>query len=1375
MSPRTARKRTSDRRRDGTENGQFEWLTLVEADGPFLSRPALKAAFRNGLAHPGRPLAGELRAALADWLGVHDAWLNGDVTDAACREARDEWLQFVLDEALGWKGRTSREVDLLERLTVRSPDGRSALAPTTALQSAGLRALLVVVDPIGRDGHGNDRTPRERGDDGWSASLMDRAVIMARQASEGVADEARPVVVVTDGRWWGIAWAGPNGVSSTGVLDATLFVDEEGLRNAWWTLLELHCIGVGVLSRVLLDSVSSAEEITEHLGSQIRQAVEMLVQAFSIEGRAADDRGEPSPLPDGPQEVYEAAVVVMMRIVFLLFAEERGLLPQSQLYRESYGFSTLADRLGARQREGQSRGQDAWHRLLAVSRTLYGGATFEDVRIPAYGGSLFDPRRFRWLAAEDGEGRLRLRIDDATMLAALRAIQQGPGGRISFRDLDVEQIGYAYEGLLGYTAQRAETTVLGLRARRGKDGDEPEVPLRVLEHIIDEHPDDPDEFAGALIDWIARDQPGAKPETAKQIARALDVDAETRTGISRGLNAVVRDGGLRSRILRFAGLLRTDLRGLPYVVRRGGLVVVESAARRNSGTHYTPRELAEEVVEHTLEPLVYEPGPLDTENREDWRLVSSSRILALRVADVACGSGAFLVAAARYLAARLVEARAREARERGEAGGSGPSIIEARREVICTCLYGADINPMAVEMCKLSLWLISLDRGKPFSFVDDRVFCGDALLGVTDVQQLKGVHIAPTLERLDNPGFTADVDGMLRDAVSLRQRLAQPIDEFDPGRSLKAKRQLMNRLDETVGQLRDIGDAIIAAGLRLDGKSGKALDDAYESLSLALLRAYPPDGGISDRQDLELIEESGLTPPAETGLPRRRPLHWAVEAPEVVIEHGGFDAIIGNPPFLGGKKITPAMGHDYRGWLVGQLAGGTKGNADYVAYFFLRVFALLRSGGRLGLIATNTIAQGDTREVGLDRMVAAGFAITRAVRSAPWPAKSANLEYAAVWGTKSPSHIGTRPIADGIVCARISTLLEPEGREAGAPARLKENKRIAFIGSYVLGKGFILSPEEAAEWVREEPRDEAVLAPYLNGDDLNSRPDCSASRWIIDFGERSEQAAKTYSLPWRRVHADVRPTRIVKDAEKYPRMVNEWWKYWNARPGLYAAIADLDEVLAIALVSKTVMPVRVPTGQVFSHALGVFATDSFVQQAVMSSDLHRYWAIKHGSTLETRVRYTPSDVFETFPLPSEVSELDEIGRRLDTSRREIMLRRQLGLTSLYNMVNDPALSGDDDADLLREIHEELDRRVADAYGWDDLDLGHGFYEYRGMTRWTVTPQTRVELLDRLLELNHERASAEAAASGGAKGADGNKKHGRTRRAGAHRVPGEELF
>ncbi|EPD84342.1 hypothetical protein HMPREF1529_02408, partial [Microbacterium sp. oral taxon 186 str. F0373] len=159
-----------------------------------------------------------------------------------------------------------------------------------------------------------------------------------------------------------------------------------------------------------------------------------------------------------------------------------------------------------------------------------------------------------------------------------------------------------------------------------------------------------------------------------------------------------------------------------------------------------------------------------------------------------------------------------------------------------------------------------------------------------------------------------------------------------------------------------------------------------------------------------------------------------------------------------------------------------------------------------------------------------------------------------------------------------------------------------------------------------------------------------------------------------------------------------------------------------------------------SHALGVFASDSYSVQAVLSSSLHQLWAITYGSTLETRVRYTPSDVFETFPLPTSTARLSDAGRSLHDERREIMLRRDLGLTKLYNLVNDSTVHGDLDVDRLREIHIEIDRATMAAYGWDDVELSHGFHTYRHMERWTIDPVGRVEALDRLLESNHLHAA-----------------------------------
>ena len=283
----------------------------------------------------------------------------------------------------------------------------------------------------------------------------------------------------------------------------------------------------------------------------------------------------------------------------------------------------------------------------------------------------------------------------------------------------------------------------------------------------------------------------------------------------------------------------------------------------------------------------------------------------------------------------------------------------------------------------------------------------------------------------------------------------------------------------------------------------------------------------------------------------------------------------------------------------------------------------------------------------------------RAIQSKSWPAVGAKLQFSAIWGTLARVDETLPRVADGVEVKSISTLLEPAGRIFGQPVRLSENAGIAFQGCITLGKGFLLSPEEAQQWIAKDTANRKVLFPYLGGDDVTSRPDLSASRWVIDFNGLTEDEAAKYTLPFARVLAEVKPERAVK--EKSVRDA-PWWLFLRPRPAMRAAIADLREALVITLVSKTVMPVRVATGKVFSQLLGVFAIDSFGDQAILSSSVHQAWAIKYASTLETRVRYTPSDVFETLPRPALTERLCEIGKVLDTERREIMLRRNLGLT-----------------------------------------------------------------------------------------------------------------
>jgi len=1312
-----------------------QWLELFDVEGPFLAIPPLKRVWPNGIPdfrsnHPERfeALADARKDFEAAWEAL-DRAPDDDTHLDSYRVARDKWVETILRDVIGWA--ESLNWGTVAGVQAQSPNRAVTITAQGDLVGPdGSGALVYVVDPTD--------SLRDTPSDLWAATPIDRLEALLRES--GV-----PIGIVTDGRWWGLVHAAEGTMPASGVVDALTWIEEPRSRDAFFTLVgRQHIVGGDPTERLAAlfeDSVAAAEEITEALGAQVRLAVELLIQSFSESAAEARRRGQPDPLPTRTHDIYEAAVTVMMRTVFLLFAEERGLLPSGELFEQGYGISGELDRLAAESAPGEET-LDAtsltWHRMLATSQALHRGASFENLRMPAYGGSLFDPDRFPFLTATTEHGALAVDVSDRVMLHVLRSVQvanvKGEARRISFRDVDVEQIGYIYEGLLGYTCVTVEQTYLGLI---GSSGAEPEIPLAVLEELAASNPE-PKKLATAIRTWVSEDQPSAKAPTVAALAKALGATAEP-SAISALTQAVGDDAHLAERMTPWLGAIRTDLRGHPFVALDGGLLVKETPSRKNAGAHYTPKALAEDVVLHALQPLCYSPGPHQTADESGWVLKSSDDLLGLKVADIACGSGAFLVAASRYLAERVVEAWTAE----DPANANRKDLyLRAIRQVVANCLYGADINDMAVEMCKLSLWLVSLDRDLPFSFVDDKVFLGNSLLGLTTVEQLRKLHIDPTRVPIDRRFdiFEVDIDAIIRKAVDLRERLATEIDEDDPARNSKAKNRQLAELHRVTADLRQIADGVVAAGLTLGGKPGKTLDEAYGNLRLAVKQAHPDDGD-ADAAWLGSIVERGLTPSVPTDYERWRPLHWVLEAPDVVVDHGGFDAIVGNPPFLGGQKLTGAMGTSVRDWFVNTVAAGRRGSADLVAYFFLRVTSLLQANGNLGLIATNTVAQGDSREVGLDAMVAEGFTLTRAIQSRSWPAASANLEYAAVWGTLAEVASGVPRVADDIEVRRISTLLEPAGRAEGNPVRLAENAGIAFQGCIVLGMGFVVDQVEALEWIAADARNAEVLFPYLNGEDLNSRPDASASRWVIDFNDRSEAEASAYELPFARVEAEVKAERAGK-----PKAVRDapWWLFLRARPAMRRAIAELPEVLVIARVSKTVMPLRVATGPVPSEACVVFATGSYSDQAALSSSLHQLWAITYGSGMRNDPRYTPSDVFETFPRPEATDRLEHIGRALDQERREVMLRRDLGLTKLYNLVNDAEVSAPADKDVarLRELHVELDSAVLDAFGWSDVRTGHGFHSFRKMGRWTVSPAARVEIIDRLLEENHSRAVAE---------------------------------
>lgn len=1330
-----------------------DWLALVEVTGPFLSLPVLRSTW---------PALDPVEPAERDELRrEHSRWRDApDVEQQA-------WISWLLRDLLGW-GDEYRSADQggggLETLAVEVPEHDTVLTPSFALVDPAsdgeqvkpdtVRLLGLITDPgVGPTG----RIPGST----WAATPVDRLAQLCRH--HGV-----ELGLATDGRRWALVRAPRGGVTTTAVFDAVAWAEaaERDVVRAFRSLLgRRRFFGVPEEERLpalLTASEAAQEDITEALGVQVRQAVELLVAAIGRADVRERENGGAGLEQVSAHEVYRGAVSVMMRVVFLLFAEERGLLPSdNDLYARAYSAGTLCGELEQHARESSEdeleTRYEAWHRLLALFTAVHDGIDHPRLRMHAHDGSLFDPEAYPWLPRT---------VDDRTVLHMLRAVQYVWIGTaknrerrtLSFRQLDVEQIGYVYEGLLSFEGFRADGPVVGVV---GKPGLEEEIPLAELEDLATRFRGRP-LLAAELAERYKPSGIGTVKALEKKLA---PLDAIAHEEARKKLLAVTGgDYPLAERLLPFAGIIRTDLRGLPVVILPGALYVTESALRRNTGTHYTPRKLATEVVEHALEPLLYRVGPLQTADRAQWVHRSAEELLTLKVADIAMGSAAFLVAAARYLGAALLDARVREGTvappvQDGPVSPDAdedPLVVDARREVIEHCLYGVDINPMAVEMAKLSLWLVSMDSRRPFTFLDDRLVAGDSLLGITNTEQLEYLHLDPKKARewnRDALDWTPDVRGIIARAAELRREIAAIELGDDPLSALDTKRALLEQVKIETGQLRLFADLTVGAALagsqKNTGSRDPTMRDAIatdirisrENLYLETLTLAQHVAAGEGEAAARAKVRRWLATDAVAGAFERTPLHWPLVFPEV-FERGGFDAVIGNPPFLGGQKLTGSLGPAYREYLVESIGRGARGSADLVAYCVLRAHQVLDMSGQTGLIATNTLAQGDTREVGLDQLVAGGVLIRRSVKSEPWPSRSAMLEYCVVWASRAPLGSAAERRADGVLVSSITPSLEPAARVHGNPHRLVANAKLFFQGSNILGLGFTMEPGRAHLLIAESARNSDVLFPYLNGQDLNSHPESEASRWVINFHDWPEEKARTYLACFEQALMLVKPER---DRNNDKRRRELWWRFTRSAPELYESIAELDRVLVLTLVSKPVMPLMVPTGQVFSNGTAALASDDTALLALLSSAPHYWWAVARASSMKADLRYTPSDVFETFPRPTLTPELRELGDRLDTARRPLMLARQTGLTKTYNLVFDPTVH-DPDIVELREIHQAIDEATVRAYGWDDLldQLDHGFHPAGRDKRFTIGPTAQREILDRLLELNHARYAEEVA-------------------------------
>jgi hypothetical protein len=1323
-----------------------EWLSLVPVSGPFLSLPVLMEAFNTGLEPHDPDQSRLLRQEYGNW---QESFEKRKADPAP----HQNWIKFVLTKTLELDDEVLVEGQAISQtLQADVPEHHELLRPSIVLIDPTTKKPRLLVQVYPRSQELTSYVANSR----WKASPDTRMTELLHATGMRLG-------LVTNGEQWMLVDAPKGETTGYSSWYAALWLEEKITLQAFRSLLSasrfFNVPDDQTLEALLTKSANNQQEVTDQLGYQVRRAVEVLIHEIAkIEHEPEIDADLRKLISEIPESVlYESGLTVMMRLVFLFCAEERELIPTKPfpVYEQNYSVSTISKQLRelADQHDEAllERRYDAWPRLLSAFRAVYGGLQHDDVHIPAYGGSLFNPDRFPFL-----EGRQRgtswrdaeaspLPVSNRTVLHLLEALQllqiKMPGGgkaearRLSFRALDIEQIGHVYEGLLDHTAKRASEPFLGLAGTRDK---EPEIPLADLERLLAKGESD-------LVKFLEGSK-GVTGRSGAAIKKSLKIELDPQDA-SRFRTACQGDEALWKRVQPFAGLVRLDNFDYPVVIPKGHVFVTAGTDRRSSGTHYTPRSLTEPITQYTLEPLVY-VGPAEGTPKGEWKLKSAKELLDLKICDMACGSGAFLVQAARYMAERLLEAWDVAKQDNPATPGITPdgepstgkaneALIPddpterkayAMRIIAQRCLYGVDINPLAAEMAKLSLWLLTLAKDKPFEFLDHSIRCGDSLVGLSDIAQLRHFSLKPEAD--DAVLFKGPLDSAVEEAITLRLKL----EDFPANTVEDVERQekLLAEANEKIARLGCAADLLVAA--EFWGESAK---DKLEKVrhAAAVSGHYIENGPTEEFEEQAAKERRG-----------HKMFHWPLEFPAVIVKRGGFDAFVGNPPFMGGSKITGQLGTEYRAFIVNQLTNGDKGKADLSGYVLLRAARCIRPLGNVGLITTNSIAQGDNRKICLDALVESGFFITRAFSDLHWPGL-AGVTVAVLW-IRCQDWKGVSVLNDSTVSG-ISSFLTPLDGTSQQPDRLSRNIGLAFRGTEVKGQGFILEPADAQHHLDHDPINKDVIFPFLTGEDLNSRPDQSPSRFVINFHEWTLEKASHYSACFQIVTDLVKPFRdtITKQIHE-----PDYWKFWDKRLESYAKISRLSRVLVRSEVGNMHSLAFAPTGIVFSNKIIVIGLSTSAAFACLQSSIHEEWSRRFGgAALRTDMCYSAKSCFETFPFPADLLEeqssrtlnsaLHDIGDSYYEHRQRIMRQTGHGLTKTYNRFHKSDESSDD-IKTLRDLHVEMDNAVAANYGWADLDLDHDFHSTKQGVRFTISESARCEVLQRLLTLNHERHSEE---------------------------------
>jgi N-6 DNA Methylase len=1101
------------------------------------------------------------------------------------------------------------------------------------------------------------------------------------------------------------------------------------------------------LPAILENSRKYQNVVSTQLANQVLEALYELLRGF----QAANDQSQGellrSDLDKDPDHVYRGLLTILLRLIFILYAEDRDLLSSDSVYTNYYSITGLYERLRidfGRYPDTIDQRYGAWAQILTLCRLIYTGGRHGGMSIPSREGYLFDPDRYLFLEGRQSQkDKPNIpRVPDGVIFRVLSKLMILDGERISYRTLAVEQIGSVYEAIMGFELHVASGLSIAIKPAK-KHGAPTTINLEALLAVP----------PAKRPQWFAEHTDQKLTGTAVEALKAAQTIADLQAALARKIATEVT----------------------PDLVAKQAMIFQPSNERRRSGSHYTPSSLTGPIVEAALDPVLKQLGENPT----------PTQILNLKVCDPAMGSGAFLVEACRQLGDALVKA--------WHAYNEVPEVLPpdedealyAQRMVAQRCLYGVDKNPVATDLAKLSLWLATLAKDHPFTFLDHSLRPGDSLVGLTR-KQIAAFH-------WDVSGELTLVEEKVRKAIEGVSRQRQEILAARDDVPYSLLKQKLEKTEDDLSLPRMIGDAVIAAFF--SGEKAKTRQHKRITLQDQLTHDLTTNKGFItlDGAIENTIKE------LRNGRNGIAPFHWALEFPEVFplneigIPTGGFDVIVGNPPFAGKNTLIEGNPDAYLDWLK-TIHPQSHGNADLVAHFFRRAITLLRQNGCFGLIATNTIGQGDTRSTGLRWICENEGTIYRATKRLKWPGEAAvvvSVIHACKGKTSKPYLLNGRTVD------KITAYLFHAGGNEN-PAKLEENEDKSFIGSYILGMGFtfddtdtkgIASPlSEMRRLIEKDPKNAERIFPYLGGEEVNSSPTHAHHRYVINFEDFPLERSTT-GHSWFRLSEETQKQRlrdgivapdypgpvaadwpdllqIVKERVKPERerqgrdiVSKRWWQYERSRPVLFRKLASLQFTWGISRVSPWLCFGGIDARSVSAESVVLIVDEKPSTFAVIQSRIHEIWVRFFSSSLEDRLRYSPSDCFETFPFPEayeSLEQLERIGRAYYEFRANLMSEENQGLTKIYNRFHDPN-ENSLRVRRLRELHAELDRAVLDAYGWCQIPCAYEFIpEFdeedeadnettttkRKKYRYRWSDEISDEVLARLLDLNRERAPEE---------------------------------